>query len=278
MGEVPGVGHDACGCAVKPNNLYDPYWQPQVTVPVKRVNDRWEFFYGGDVPVKDGAIGELRIMTAAITDEAFRSMVTTETLIKVLEKGTTLYAALSDRSQNSAPIDRKNWPKVLPQDVPLGTTRFARVSITSVQPQSRIARAVAQPDGADQGGLWLRVRGLEKSELHCSGVQLPDEMAQDEATSLNHAFTMLSKHYERHRISNTGNVYTRFFYPEVNGNWYPLEDIRSGVLARVERDVIRNAWVKIEADMGWCRLPEKTKARQGGGRRGPAPGSVSNEK
>ena len=56
---------------MKPNNLYDPYWQPQVTVPVKRVNDRWEFFYGGDVPVKEGTLGELRIMTTAITDEVF---------------------------------------------------------------------------------------------------------------------------------------------------------------------------------------------------------------
>jgi len=36
---------------------FDADYTPKVTVPIRRVGDRWEFFYGGDVPVKDGTIG-----------------------------------------------------------------------------------------------------------------------------------------------------------------------------------------------------------------------------
>ena len=40
-------------------NIYDPLWTVKITVPVKRVGANWEFFYGGDVPVKDGTIADL---------------------------------------------------------------------------------------------------------------------------------------------------------------------------------------------------------------------------
>lgn len=40
-------------------SYFDPNWTEKVTVPVKRVGERWEFFYGGDVPVKEGTLGEL---------------------------------------------------------------------------------------------------------------------------------------------------------------------------------------------------------------------------
>ena len=36
-----------------------------------------------------------------------------------------------------------------------------------------------------------------------------------------HAFTLLSQMYEKHRISNTGNVYTRVFYQDRDQHWYP---------------------------------------------------------
>ena len=256
---------------MKPNHQHDPYWMPQVTVPVRRVGPRWEFFYGGDVPVKEGTLGELQIMTANITDDSFRRMVTQETLVKVLNEDAELFVALSDRSQGGARIEPQNWPEVRLQDVPLGTTRFAAVKIGPPRLfASKAMGAAAVPVGPPEpGGLWLRVRGLEKSELQCSMVKLPVGLPQPDAISLNHAFTELSKHFERHRISNTGNVYTRFFYPESSGTWYPLEDLRSGVRARVERGILKDAWAKIEGEMGWCRLPEP---KPEGGRRGRSRG------
>lgn len=47
-------------------SYHDPSWSEQVTIPVKWVEVNWEFFYDGHVPAKEGAIGELKINTAAI--------------------------------------------------------------------------------------------------------------------------------------------------------------------------------------------------------------------
>ncbi len=66
-------------------NYYDPLWSEQVTLPVKRVGDRWEFLYGGDIPVKDGTYGELRFSARAIADAKFLERVTTEVRIKALK-------------------------------------------------------------------------------------------------------------------------------------------------------------------------------------------------
>ncbi len=43
------------------NSFFDPDWTAKVTLPVKRVGERWEFFYGGDIPVREGTLGELTL-------------------------------------------------------------------------------------------------------------------------------------------------------------------------------------------------------------------------
>jgi hypothetical protein len=76
----------------------------------------------------------------------------------------------------------------------------------------------------------LKVKGLERCELSSSTIVLPDGVPMPEGfpdssvKSLNHALTLLSQTYEKHRISNTGNVYTRVFYQDKDERWYPLDD------------------------------------------------------
>ena len=66
---------------------------------------------------------------------------------------------------------------------------------------------------------------------------------------------LLSKKYETHRLSNTGNVYTHVFYQENNSRWYPLSDLRLGVLDDVERSLIRDTWLEVEQKLGWRPVP-----------------------
>jgi hypothetical protein len=101
------------------------------------------------------------------------------------------------------------------------------------------------------GGLWLRLKGLERSELVCSTVLMPGDCSEKTAVSLNHAFTLLSQKYETHRISNTGNVYTKIFYQEANERWYPLADLRAGVRVQTEGNLINAAWRQVEEALGW---------------------------
>jgi hypothetical protein len=81
------------------------------------------------------------------------------------------------------------------------------------------------------------------------------------AISLNHAFTMLSKAYEKHRISNTGNVYSRVFYQDRNKHWYPLDDLRTGVQAEGERKLLNELWAQVEQTLGWRPAPPKKRRK-----------------
>jgi hypothetical protein len=237
-----------------------PDWTAQVTLPVRRVDGRWEFFYGGDVPVKNDAIGELRISADAIEDERFRENVTRTATFKVLDEGTELLVALSDPvaqgSRDSA------WPKNPPDKIPPGTTRFVKIKLGKPGEHWRLK----DPAGSDTpapGGLYLRIRGLERCELISSTVVMPEKFAPASAISLNHAYTLLSRAHETHRISNTGNVYTRMFYLDKDQRWYALDDLRRGVQAAAERTLIRTLWTEIENMLGWRPvMPQKASRRR----------------
>lgn len=232
------------------NNIYDPLGTEKVTVPVKRVGEHWEFFYGGDVPVKEGTLGVLTFSLERIADEKFRERVTTEKTFKVLDEGAALLVALSDRSKQGGQIGP--WPKPYPLAVPPGTTRWETVVIGP--PREKPAK---RPEPGQQellperGGLWLKLKGLEKCELLTSTVLMPKGFQEPTAISLNHAFTLLSREYEKHRISNTGNVYTRVFYQDRDKCWYPLDDLRRGVQAKAERTLLNQIWADIEKTLGW---------------------------
>lgn len=244
------------------NDFFDPLWTETVTVPVKRVGDSWEFFYGGDVPVKDGTLGELSFRVNAIADETFRQRVTSETRFKVLDEGTTLLVALSDRDRPNpnpyAGFDAKHFP----QSIPPGTTRWETVHLgTPKKKEKSLNRAVQQELFSETGGLWLKLKGLEKCELVSSSIVMPKGFKPTSATSLNHAFTLLSQKYEKHRISHTGNVYTRVFYQDRDTCWYPLDDLRRGVQANVERKLVHELWSQVEQLLGWRPEPLTSKNR-----------------
>ncbi len=238
------------------SNYFDPDWTAKVTVPVKRVGERWEFFYGGDVPVREGTLGELTLCANQISDERFRQRVSQEFVVKILQEGAPLLFALSDRSRGGARIG--TWPDIDQSSVPAGTTRFERVTLGPCKPKS------VQPelDGIrETGGLWLKLKGLERSELTGSTVIMPQGFEPAVATSLNHALTLLSQVHETHRISNTGNVYTRVFYQEKNNRWYSLNDLRTGVQAEGERLLLGDLWNQVEQSLGWRPVPVSKRGR-----------------
>lgn len=236
--------------ATMSDNFFDPLWTEKVTVPVKRVGDTWEFFYGGDVPVKEGTLGVLTFSLERIADEKFRERVTTEKTFKVLDEGAALLVALSDRSKQGGQIGP--WPKPYPLAVPPGTTRWETVVIGPPREKSAKRPEPGQQELLpERGGLWLKLKGLEKCELLTSTVLMPKGFQEPTAISLNHAFTLLSREYEKHRISNTGNVYTRVFYQDRDQCWYPLDDLRRGVQAKAERTLLNQIWADIEKTLGW---------------------------
>lgn len=234
-------------------NYYDYSWTEKVTLPIKRVLGRWEFLYGGDIPVKDGAIGELALRTRDITDDKFKQRVTQEVVVRVLSEGTELCVALSDRGA-SFRRSLGNWPDKIFDQLPPGTTRIERVTLGPVKKKKTDKQLdLKEVDG--KGGLWLKVKGLERCELQGSTVLMPAGFADASAISLNHAFTLLSERYETHRLSHTGNVYERFFYKESDDCWYPLDNLRQGVLVAAERKLMASAWEELERMLGFRPVP-----------------------
>ena len=239
------------------NNYFDADWTAKVTVPVKRVGERWEFFYGGDVPVREGTLGELTLSADQITDEQFKQRVMQELTVRILDEGTELLVALSDRTTDGSRAGA--WPEPYPPKVPSGTTRFERIFLGPVKPKP--GEPPLAPE-LERGGLWLKLKGLERCELQGSTVQMPNGFEPKVAISLNHAFTMLSQAYEKHRISNTGNVYSRVFYQDRNRRWYPLDDLRTGVQAEGERQLLGDLWAQVEQTLGWRPAPATKKRRK----------------
>ncbi|EIN00451.1 hypothetical protein WQE_15511 [Paraburkholderia hospita] len=239
------------------SNYFDPDWTPQVSLPLKRVGDRWEFLYGGDVPVADGAIAELRLSVSQITDEQFKQRVTQETIFEILPEGSELWVALSDR--NAPAAARQSWPQMQLADVPAGATRFEKIRLGPRKKKAAQSELFGMPE---KGGLWLKLKGLESVELVSSTVHMPEGFSAPTATSLNHAFTLLSQAYETHRISNTGNVYARVFYLDRDGICYPLDDLRKGVQVGQERELIHQLWADVEQKLGWRPTPQLQKTNK----------------
>ncbi|UBM09981.1 hypothetical protein [Cupriavidus metallidurans] len=239
------------------SNYFDSDWAPQVRLPLKRVGERWEFLYGGDVPVADGTFAELILSVGQITDEQFKQRVTQEVTFEILPEGSELWVALSDRN---APASAKQaWPKVLREDVPAGATRFEKIRLG---PREMRPGQIPLPGMPEKGGLWLKLKGLERCELLSGTIHMPDGFSTPTATSLNHAFTLLSQAYETHRISNTGNVYARVFYPDRDGVCYPLDDLRKGVQVNKERELLHQLWADVEQKLGWRPTPQVQKPKK----------------
>jgi hypothetical protein len=191
-------------------------------------------------------VGELVLSAIQVTDKSFLKQLQQQALVKVLPEGTELWVALSDQTESK--ISAAQSELIERSDFPAGTTRFESVFLGPTK-KNMTAEGVFEEAGS--GGLWLKVKGLDKTDLISSSIRMPAETEKKTAISLNHALTMLSERYETHRLSHTGNVYTRVFYQEGNGRWYPLADLREGVLANSERTLIADSWKQLEALIGW---------------------------
>lgn len=216
----------------------------RVNLPVKLVDGRWELLYGGSTGIREGAYGELRVAVSSIEDEEVRTRLTQAVTVKVLDEGAELLVALTDREHQWRLNDLL---AVNPTDLPAGSTRLTRIRIGPKSPST-------ERIDAERGGLWIRQRGVDRTELVCSGIWMPEEFDPEVASSLNHACTLLSERYEKHRISHTLNVYQHVFYLESGDpqpRWHPLDALRNGVIASMERSIRAEAWNKLEEQLGF---------------------------
>lgn len=226
----------------------------RLRIPVRYVDGAWECSFGGEVPIKEGTEAELLVEGAAISDTAFLEKMELPGRYKVLDEGTPLLVALTVKPANPPPQELKcllrhyaefqgkihtellnSWNR--------NTLHFVEVRVA--RPDEKQARRFE----TDRGGLWLLTQGLEAKGLASTTIRIPREVSADPVASLNHALTKLSETFETWRISHTGNIYTRVFYQERNGNWYPLDVLRNKALDKQEQAIARGLWENLLSKM-----------------------------
>lgn len=209
--------------------------------------------HGSVVPLEEGAKGELTVKASAVTDPSLIERYTERHIVRLLPEGTELLVMLSNTQtfflRQDLQSDLKDRDSIRPK---LGrwfetsrrsaTPCFASIKLGPLVPLQR------PPDDSKKGGLWLELEGPRNIGLLSSGVILPNSVKTNgRVKSLNHAFTILSEHFEPQRISHTGNVYESVLYRETDGLWYPLKLFRDGHIANKEHEIARAFWTDLKA-------------------------------
>lgn len=216
----------------------------KLRLPVRIVDGMIEFEFGGPIPAKHEAYCELIIDQSDITDPVFLDRMTRRRIVKLLPEGSLLFVMMS----SSGPVAHKGLEWTEPKLGKWFETKrypsyphFIPIEIGPLLPWQ------LPPDDGNSGGLWLETQGNRSIQLISSSIILPIEGLEADIKSLNHAYTVLSEHFEPHRISHTGNVYEQILYQERNGMWYPLKLFRDGEIADEEHAMAKAFWQDLEA-------------------------------
>ena len=75
--------------------------------------------------------------------------------------------------------------------------------------------------------LLIILRGTKKATLSRCKCTIPI-LNNQEANSLNHAYTLISQEFEKHRISHSGNVFKDIYYKK-DDKWQPIDSFRDSL-------------------------------------------------
>jgi hypothetical protein len=193
---------------------YDAF-EKMTKIPFKVVDSQLVFLYDGKpLPeLREGTIGDIIVSPSAIKDPARLQAITSEKVITFLPKDTRLLVQISLES-----VPTKLQPFL--QDEPKSLIGGGKVEIFL------------------QADLMLHLRSTKEAQLldcpcHIPAIRTLD--SKTEAKSLNHANTVVSTHFEPHRISHTGNVFNRIYYQDEKlKGWFPLRTLRDQMQADYE--------------------------------------------
>jgi hypothetical protein len=226
--------------------------QRNLKIKMKFRAGRWEMVNGGQVPVKDGTEAELRVPVSSISDEGFLERMTEKGILPIRPKGVPLRVLVSIKDRKDISTENlahlRKFNDATTEFSFLAETRryggdvcFLTVEIG--EPNDR----QLEIDEVSQGGLWLIFEGAQPVEIKSSKIILPDGVSDQDAISLNHAFTLISEVYEPWRKAHTGSIYDRYFYQEDNGMWYPLALLRDASIAQQEQKIAFDLWKRFLA-------------------------------
>lgn len=229
-------------------NYEDEDNDKKIKIPFKKVGDRLEFLFGGDIPIEDGCVGHLIVPIDEVIDQAFKNNLLIESSVQVLPAGSLILIGMTNKS-----MAYKENP-IYPVDyyyLTSGITYFEPVVLETPVIEAYRSNLKNESSAKNEGGLWLNLKGLDDCEIKSGPVKMLNHPEMNNAISLNHAYTLLSEKIESHRISHTGNIYKRCYYKEKNGKWYPLKLLRDNMKIDNEVSIIDASWNHFQNNIGW---------------------------
>lgn len=154
-------------------------------IPIKIKNGRFVLQNGKKLPkIAEDASAEIIIPTFYIEDEKIKKAYNREEVFTLFEKGTKLYIEMHIHSQNELSNEERD-----------ALTLFIKGSLVEVELQD---------------DLKIKERGTKFPRLEFCSVKTTK--LDIEAKSLNEMYSKLSLVYEKHRMSHTGNVFTKVYF------------------------------------------------------------------
>jgi len=185
--------------------------QKTTKIPVRIVNGKIEFFYGGDLPaLRDGTVGDLVIPLYALLSPSALDLMSQELDVEILSEPAVVWFAVKPSNGE----DAKKYTEKL--DVPgMGDYRFVRFTL--------------------RRQLFLHLQGTKIAKL--LDCECDNEPLDIHAKSLNHAYRLASRRLELQRRAHGGNVFLRAFYRDVK-TYHTLGELRDAYEARLEQHLI----------------------------------------
>lgn len=179
-----------------------------VKIPIRIVDGRAEYFYGGPFPKLHDVSGDIIVPAFAVVEKPFAEEFFENDDSELLPAGTIVVVNVRIDTAETG----------LCTDVECGPLK-GNVAVKLLEP------------------LYLWHRGTKSSVLDPCKCMIP--CTKEEASSLNHAYTIISKRFETERQTNTGNVFKKVYYK--NGDiWERLERLRDKFDARFEQRYVSN--------------------------------------
>jgi len=183
-----------------------------VLIPIKMIKGEPHFLYGGELPkLAEGTIGDLIVPSYSVIDKQKLSLLELEETKVFIPKPETLMIQVSPKDKN----DEKEGIERLPLK-PYIQRSFVVVKL--------------------EEDLKINLRSTKKGELEDCQCSIPS-LPEAEPKSLNHAYSLISQHFETHRRSHSGNVFEKVFFFN-KGLLNPLKELRGKFEYEYEQELI----------------------------------------
>jgi hypothetical protein len=193
----------------------DPF-RRTLRLPIQLNDGEWCLQYGGPLPaLKDGALADLVIESHYLEDQDEVAHLEVKKTVTLMEAGCRLMARMSlDYCDTMTGLDDQK------------------------QPEPKVNYPVAFVPICLKEALKLTLVAGKPAHLSECDCELPSIML--EAKSVNHAYTLASRHYEKRRRSSGGNVFNCVYYWDDAGVRRPLKELRTKHEAEFESGLARN--------------------------------------